>query len=1310
MPRADAQSVRRLMFRIQNSKFINSPSPSGKDGGGLIFLTMFNYSRNLITFILLYLCMGTAAMAFEDGQVVRLMRGGYSLLVENSSLDAGKNALLWTETNTHSQRWMLVQKTNGTFYLQNVYSQLYLGGISAAVNNSVVGQIAKANINSRGSWELVPVEGAEGKYNIFIGTARKYALSSVADITDGTGVTLLTASTADPALIEWTVEVDNEAEPYGFSKSMRDDMMNKFNSRHYRKQSTGYSIDNGGWWGDAEMFETILDAYETTGKEEYATMFENLYTNFIARNKSTWYQKGVDGYNEYNDDIAWMCIACTRAYLLTGTTKYLTTARNNFNGMFKRADCYGNDLLQWKHGSGQGTNACINGPAAVCACYLAIATADMSYYEKARKTYMANRGLLYEFSGGKPTGKVWDSYDQGSKSYNYWASTYNQGTSLGAAIMLYNYYQDPMFKSDADAIIKWTLQDMADSHGIIKVCQTVRGDLCGFKGILMRYIRKYAEDMEQPQYYEWLARNAYHAWNNRNSSGITSSAWLTKAEEDFRHKEGDEYKTFESFGNSTCLSAAFNAHLGAVDRHDGFETIQVEDFNFIKNAFIQDSGNPDDGTGMAYNMRNTNNVGYRNVDFGTRFANKITVRANLLRSAGRLYVYADAPDTKKGTLLCTISGTNEDVTVNQWGTYTRTLNVPVTGNRSIYLVAAGTSNVNLASANWFRFDTDLSVYGDMTNNGGTLSTSLQVTDGTLGDLTDDDLLTGFTGTADDASEVYVQYRSSAPVLLQGYSLSAGLQENDPVGWTLMGSDDGNAWTVLHTQENVTVAARAQQMRYDVASSVPYIYYRLSFTLPEGKSALSLSEWQLLGRGISQADITADGGSITEGLESLTDHVGETAVSTPFTAVYKSNGNYTLTAYSVTGTAGQAPDAWTLEGSVNGTTWKAIDQQADVNFPYPGSTVVCRVKDVPAYQYFRLKVQQEGAEAAQWQLFGGYDYGTFYADVTSFPIISDQKNLTDNRGDTYSTVQGPFMQWDFLMPVPVRVLGFSMLSADDAALDPANVSLYGIDEEGNKSLISTRNVTFSARAGRATATISSTQVFRQFQLVVNETASGGNVCRLAEFELFGTAIEDVLERGMLMLPAAVTASADALSTSEAVEKISDRSRTTRYRANFTEPVSITYSYDSPVPIHCYTVTAAKNGVTNDPKDWVLEASLDGNNWEVLDRRAGEVFSNRYATQVYMLPEQTEPVAYSQYRLTVSAVNGGSQLHIGELQLLYLEPCEDDEMPVVDLVEQKNSSAEGVYSLSGQLMGTSLRQVFNSLPKGIYIVGGKKIQKK
>ena len=1277
---------------------------------------MFNYSRNLITSLLLFLCSGTVAYALEAGQVVRLIRGGHSLMVENSSLDAGKNAVLWTETNTHSQRWMLVDTGRGTFYLQNIYSQLYLGGITAATNKSVVGQIAKSATSSRGTWELVPVEGSEGKYNLFIGTARKFALSSDAEIKDGTGVTLLTASTADPALLEWTVEVDGNVEPYGFSKRMRDDMMDKFKTRHYKKQSSGYSIDNGGWWGDAEMFETILDAYETTGKQEYATMFENLYTNFISRNKSTWYQSGVSGYNEYNDDIAWMCIACVRAYLLTGTSKYLTTARTNFNGMFARADCYGNDLLQWKHNSGTGTNACINGPASVCACYLAIATADMSYYEKAKKTYLANRSRLYEFSNGQPTGKVWDSYDQGKQTYNYWASTYNQGTCLGAAVMLYDYYKDPMYKADADAIIKWSVKELADSHGIIKVCQTVRGDLCGFKGILMRYIRRYAEDMNHPEYYDWLAKNGYHAWNNRNSGGITSSAWLTKSEENFQHQEGDELKTFESFGNSTCLSAAFNAHLGVVDQHNAYDTIQVEHFNFIKGANVLDEGNTDDGTGMASNMRNTNNVGYRMVDFGSKYATHITLRANLLRSTARVNVYMDAPDAKNGTLLCTFSGAENDVTTNTWGTYTRALNIPVIGSHNIYLVAAGTASINLASINWFQFKSETSVYGDMTNNGGKLTSSLDVTDGTLQSLVDDDVLTGFTGSA-DGSEVYVQYQSPAPILLQGYSLCAGLEANDPVAWTLKASNDGEEWTVLHEKTDAAFAARAQQMRFDMESSIPYIYYRLCFTLPEGADKLSLSEWQLLGRGISLTDITADGGSITDGLEALVDHQGEAAVTAPFTAVYKSQGNYVITSYAVTCTTGKAPTAWTLEGSVNGTSWKAIDQQSDVQFPYPASTCICNLNAVPTYQYYRLKVQGEGAEVAQWQLYGNYDFGTFYADVTSYAKVltgsgDDASALVDNVGETSSSVQGDFMHWDFVMPVAVKVVGFCMTCADDAALDPSNITLYGINENGGKTQITNRTVSFNARAGKVTATLSTTQLYKSFQLYVNQTASGGDVARLADFELFGTAIANAGE-DVLPLPVNVEASAQGATSTEGVDKLSDQVRTTRYRTDFTEPVSVTYTYENPVAIHYYAITAAKDGATNDPKDWKLEASNDGTDWVTMDERQGELFSNRYATQVYKVSDDLEPVAYSQYRLTVNAVNGGTQMHIGEFQLLNLYSwyMDAEKTTFIPDVDEKISAPDArVYNLAGQMVGTSLGQVFDRLPKGIYVVGGKKIQKK
>lgn len=50
---------------------------------------------------------------------------------------------------------------------------------------------------------------------------------------------------------------------------------------------------------------------------------------------------------------------------------------------------------------------------------------------------------------------------------------------------------------------------MCTADDIISVCQVNDGDLCGFKGILMRYARRYVLDLNRPQYQEWLSKNAY---------------------------------------------------------------------------------------------------------------------------------------------------------------------------------------------------------------------------------------------------------------------------------------------------------------------------------------------------------------------------------------------------------------------------------------------------------------------------------------------------------------------------------------------------------------------------------------------------------------------------------------------------------------------------------------------------------------------------------------------------------------------------------------------------------------------------------
>lgn len=1207
---------------------------------------MFKYIKSLISLLAVITAM-PGIYAFENGQTVRLAIGGKSLMTENSSLDESKNALLWTETGTNSQRWILEDTGKGTFYLHNAYSGLYLGGISSSSAGSPVGQVRKTVAANRGIWELVPVEGETGKYHIYLGTARRYALASEATVTEGSKVTFALAASVAEERIMWSVETV-EPQPNALTEEMRDDMMDKWKAKYYKKASTGYVIGNGGWWGDAEMFEVVLDAYETTGNTEYSTMFDNLYTNFISRKGSTWYQQGVAGYNEYNDDIAWMCIACVRGYLMTGQTKFLTTARNNFNGMFKRADCYGTDLLQWKHSStAQGTTACINGPASVCACYLAIATADTTYYQKARKTYEANRKYLYEYKNGVFTGKIYDSYDQNNGSYNSWSSTYNQGTCLGAAIMLYQHYGDEKYKSDADAIAKWTKANLANSKELIHVCQTVSGDLCGFKGILMRYVRQYAAVMGHPEYYDWLAKNAYHAWNNRNSSGITSSAWLYKAEEDFKHLEGESLKSFGCEGCFTAVSAAFNTHLGAVDYRNAYDTMQAEDFNYIRNVRILREGTDEDGTGMTGPMKNNNYIGYRNVDFGSVAASHILARAFFYRTNAKLNIYMDAPNEKNGTLLCTIDGANVGE-LNSWTSCKMRLDRPVNGKHDIYVVATGLAGINLASLNWFSFATENYLYGDATSNGGTLTTSLTGATPSLAALTDNDVCTGFTA-ANDGQVAYVQYASTAPVLPMGYALYCGLEANHPRSWRLLGSTDGKQWDVLHEVGEVDIDVLGQRFASDLSPKGRYTLFRMEFDLPEGQDKLSLAEWQIYGHGISKDDITSRQGTITEGAEPLTDHVGVTAVQLPTSVVYKSDGNYLLRSYSLSSVGEGEPASWVLEGSNNGTSWTSIDARNDYVAPYANCTSSFNVRPTAPFIYYRLKPASEGVTATQWQMLGDIDYGTFHRDLSAICLLtasdgSEASCLNDDSGTTSATLPTQEACWTYTSPIPFKALAYSALCSGNPDFDPDNITVIGVDTTGTSIQLSTRDVTFAARGLRVQYTLSSSKMFNRVEFHLRNAKCDS--VSLAEIELYGCALA---QSGSACLPPplSVEASEDCLSITEDVSKLADGSRLTRFRSEFPGSVSITYTYENPVKVDTYSLTSSKDNSSCDPSSWILEGSNDGEQWQEIDSRQGQVFSHRYATQFYALDDEAE---YSRYRLTVSSLCGGAQLQLAELQFL------------------------------------------------------------
>ncbi|MDB4537851.1 glycoside hydrolase family 76 protein, partial [Akkermansiaceae bacterium] len=179
------------------------------------------------------------------------------------------------------------------------------------------------------------------------------------------------------------------------------------------------------YWMWAEQMEMVLDAYEAFADRKRLEEFGALFNGFLKRHGETWER------NDFNDDIMWMVIACSRAHLLTGEERYLKAAKVNFDLCYRRA--HSEDLgggLWWKTEK-RSKNACVNGPGAIAACLLAEATKDESYRVKAKGMFAWVKEHLFDAE----TGAVADNMRRDGRVHGR-VYSYNQGTFVGAADLL----------------------------------------------------------------------------------------------------------------------------------------------------------------------------------------------------------------------------------------------------------------------------------------------------------------------------------------------------------------------------------------------------------------------------------------------------------------------------------------------------------------------------------------------------------------------------------------------------------------------------------------------------------------------------------------------------------------------------------------------------------------------------------------------------------------------------------------------------------------------------------------------------------
>jgi predicted alpha-1,6-mannanase (GH76 family) len=290
-------------------------------------------------------------------------------------------------------------------------------------------------------------------------------------------------------------------------------------AKFFRKEEQGQA--KADFWFSAQLWETVMDQYERTQSADVKRQINEVYDGFIAK-----YPDWTT--NKYNDDIMWWAIACTRAYKITNDERYLKKAKASFDFVYDHfLDATLGGGLYWTN-QRTSKNSCLNSPAVIAAVRLSVLLKDASYLEKAKSLYAWQKKTLTDGNG-----KVYDNigysrYRQSSHVRRF-SLTYNQGTFLGAASLLYQQTKNKTYLDDAIKTAQWTKANLCvtDRH-ILK--SEGQGDGGAFKGIFVRYMKLLISECGRTEFLPWMKANADAAWHNRRpDDNLMGEDWTTPA-------------------------------------------------------------------------------------------------------------------------------------------------------------------------------------------------------------------------------------------------------------------------------------------------------------------------------------------------------------------------------------------------------------------------------------------------------------------------------------------------------------------------------------------------------------------------------------------------------------------------------------------------------------------------------------------------------------------------------------------------------------------------------------------------------------
>jgi len=306
------------------------------------------------------------------------------------------------------------------------------------------------------------------------------------------------------------------------SQSLLDFYWNKSkNFFNYYPGKADTPAEDWHYWPQAHAMDVLIDAYVRTGDDKWKSYF-SLWHEGVKQ------KSGGSYFNDFVDDMEWICLTMIRLYECTQEQKYMDTAESLWNKIKANWNTQGGGGIAWKQSQQWSKNSCSNGPAGIIAARMyQLNGKKKEDLEWAQKIYNWQSERLVDLK----IGAVYDNLNaQTGEIQKNWIFTYNQGTYMGTAHELYRITGEDFYLNYANKAATYCITNLIDSsNNILK--DEGNGDGGLFKGIFMRYFVKLImeedlKDAERERYVKFFDNNA-KVLNEKGTSGeyLYSTSW-----------------------------------------------------------------------------------------------------------------------------------------------------------------------------------------------------------------------------------------------------------------------------------------------------------------------------------------------------------------------------------------------------------------------------------------------------------------------------------------------------------------------------------------------------------------------------------------------------------------------------------------------------------------------------------------------------------------------------------------------------------------------------------------------------------------